>query len=787
MTPLHHKLFRDLTRTAGQATAITAVLACGVATYVTMRSAYDSLLFARSEFYTAYRFADVFAQVKRAPEHLARSIAAIPGVAAVQTRIVMDVTLDIPGLEEPATARLVSVPERGAPPLNDLFLRQGSYIGPGRRDDVVISEAFAAANRLHVGDAVTAVVNGKWERLRIAGIGLSPEYLYEVKPGEIFPDNRRFGVLWMSRKTLEAAFDMKEAFNDVALSLTQGASELDVIQRLDHLLEPYGGLGAYGRADQMSYRFIADELAELRTMGYLLPSIFLAVVAFLLHVVMSRLIALERGQIGVLKAFGYGRIAIAAHYLKFGWIAALPGSILGIAGGLWLGSVYTAIYARYFHFPALRLQAEGYVPVAAVVIAAGAACLGAVSAVRRAVALAPAESMRPESPEQFHAGLLERTGALHWIAPETRMIVRNLSRRPWRAAAAALAIALAISILVVGRYTIDSVHHIVDLQFRQMQREDVTVAFQEPRPEQARYDLAKLPGVLQVEPFREAPARLRSGHRWRKSSILGVSDNDTLRPLMDREHGRMRIPEDGIVLNSRLGEILNAAPGTQIQVEVLEGARPVRTLVVAGWIEQPLGLAAYMQAGALHRLMRESDLISGAHLKVDPRKEERLYALLKRTPSISGVSVKSIALASFWKSYGDTIWISTIMLVGFASVIAFGIVYNGARIALSERGHELASLRVLGYRTAEVGRILLGEQGLLLALGIPCGFLLGYELALRTSRALARDLVRLPLVIGPVSYSYAAGVVLIAGMFSGWMVARRLVRMDLTAALKSRE
>ncbi len=785
MTPLHRKLFRDLTRMAGQMTAITAVLACGVATFVTMRSAYDSLLFARSEFYTTCRFADVFAHVKRAPEYLAHSIAQIPGVAAVQTRIVTDVTLDIPGLEEPATARLVSIPERGAPLLTGLFLRRGSYIDRG--DEVVISESFAAANRLNVGDAVSAVVNGKWERLRIAGIGLSPEYLYEVKPGEIFPDNRRFGVLWMSRKTMEAAFDMKEAFNDLTLSLAQGASEPDIIERLDHILESYGGLGAYGRGDQMSYRFIADELTELRTMGYLLPTIFLAVVAFLLHVVMSRLIALERGQIGVLQAFGYGRIAIAAHYLKFGLVAALPGSILGIAGGLWLGSVYTAIYARYFHFPELRLQPEGYVPAAAIAIAAGAACLGAVSAAYRAVALAPAESMRPGSPEKFHAGFLERTGLQRWIAPETRMIYRNLSRRPWKAAAAALGIALAVSILVVGRYTIDSVHYVVDLQFRQLQREDLTVTFQETRPEQARYDLAKLPGVLRAESFREVPVRLRSGHRWRKSSILGVSDSDTLRPLVDRRHGRIEIPDDGMVLNSRLGEILNAPPGTQIQIEVLEGVRPVRTLVVAGWIEQPLGLGAYMQAAALHRMMRESDLISGAHLKVDPRKEEPLYTLLKRTPSISAVAVKSVALASFWKSYGDTIWISTMMLVGFASVIAFGIVYNGARIALSERGHELASLRVLGYQTSEVGRILLGEQGLLLALGIPCGFVLGYALALLTSRALARDLIRLPLVIGPVSYTYAACLVLIAGVVSGWVVARRLARMDLTAVLKARE
>ena len=624
MTALHHKLFRDLGRMTGQMTAITAVLACGIATYVTMRASYDSLLFARSDYYSTYRFADIFAHVKRAPEALARSIAEIPGVASVQTRIVTDVTLDVPGLEEPATARLVSIPTRRVPMLNDLFLRQGRYIEPDRPDEVVMSEAFAASNGLKIGDAVDAVVNGKWERLRIAGIGLSPEYLYEVKPGEIFPDNRRFGVLWIGRETLEAAFDMKEAFNDVSLSLAQGASEPEVIERLDHLLEPYGGLGAYGRSDQISYRFITDELTELRTMGYLLPTIFLAIVAFLLHMVMSRLVTTERSQIAVLKAFGYGRLAIAGHYLKFGLLAALPGSVLGTAGGLWLGSMFTGVYARYFHFPVLRLQPEPYLPLAAVAVGAGAACIGALSAARRAVALAPAEAMRPESPEQFRAGVLERSGLMTLLAPATRMIFRNLSRRPWKALAAALGIALAVSILVVGRYTIDSVNYIVDLQFRILQKEDLTIAFQELRPENARYDLEHLPGVLRVETFREVPVRLRFGHRSRKTSILGTTREDTLRPLLNRNLTRVEVPAEGIVLNSRLGEILAAPPGSQIQIEVLEGARPVRLVTVAGWVEQPLGLGAYMQTDALHRLMHEDGTVSGAYLRVDPKQAARL-------------------------------------------------------------------------------------------------------------------------------------------------------------------
>jgi putative ABC transport system permease protein len=787
MTALQHKLLRNLSRMRGQLVAITAVLACGIATYVTMHASYESLQSARSTYFSEYRFADVFTHVKRAPETLSGAIGEIPGVSAVQTRIITDVTLDIPGLEEPATGRLVSIPEHRAPILNDIFLREGRYLEPGQRDEVLISEAFANANGLKIGGHLDAIVNGRWQRLRIVGLGLSPEYLYEVKPGEVFPDNRRFGVLWMSREAIEAAFDMKESFNDVALTLTREASEAEVISRLDHLLASYGSLGAYGRADQASFRFIDDELGELRVNGLILPAVFLAVVAFLLNIVISRLVGTERSQIAVLKAFGYGRAAIAGHYLKLGLLAALPGSMLGIAGGLWLGSAFTSLYARYFHFPELHLEVRASLLLASVAIGEGAACLGALSAVRKALSLAPAEAMRPESPENFRAGALERSGLSGMLSPASRMILRNMARRPWKAVAAGLGVALAVSLLVVGRYTIDSVHYIVDLQFRLLQREDVTVNFQEPRPEHAGHALAQLPGVLRVEPFRDVPVRLQEGHRSRRTVILGIERGSTLRPLLDRNFYPVELPSEGVVLNSRLGEILDAKPGDLLQIEVLEGARPVRSVQVVAWVDEPIGLGAYMDTGALHRLMREGGTVSGAHLSVDPRDADKLYSLLKRTPSISGVSVKAVSLASFWKSYGETIWISTTMLVGFASVIAFGIVYNGARIALSERGHELASLRILGYTRVEIARILLGEQAILTVVAIPAGFVLGYGLAYLTSRALARDLFRLPLVIGPGSFAYAAGIIAVAAALSGLLVARRLARMDLTAVLKSRE
>ena len=787
MSALNRKLIRDLVHMRGQMIAVTAVLACGIAMYVTMRSAYQALVAAQSEYYSAYRFADVFAHVKRAPEWVSTSISAIPGVAVAQTRVVMDVTLDIVGLSEPATGRIVSIPGRRVPMLNDLFLRRGRYVESGQRGEVLISEAFADANGLRIGDAFAAVLNGKWERLRIVGIVLSPEYIYEIRPSEVFPDNRRFGVLWMSRDVMGPAFNMDGAFNDVAISLARGADEREVITRLDRLLDRYGCLGAYGRAHQISYRFLDDELAEVRTIGLILPTLFLCIVAFLLHILLSRLVGTQRGQIAVLKAFGYRNSEIAMHYLGLALVAVSLGTAASVGLGLWLGSGLTDIYARFFHFPSLRLQADLRMWLFAAGISAGSACLGAAAAVRNAVALAPTEAMRPEPPARFRLGLIERIGLQSWLSPASRMIVRNLGRRRWKAFLSALAVALATSILVVARFAIDAVNRIVDVQFHHVQREDVTVVFQEPRSARVRHTLGQLPGVLRVEPFREVSARLRLGHRSRRVGVLGLSNDGELRRALDANLQRAELPPEGMLLNGKLAEVLGARVGDIVTVEVLEGARPTRQVVVSALVDEPIGLNVYMEAGALHRLMREGDTVSGAYLKVDPQIAGQLYFFLKSTPSISGVAVREAMLASFWKTFGQSIGTSTSILVVFACVIAAGIVYNGARIGLSERGHELACLRVLGYTRVEVGRILLGEQGLLTLLAIPVGSALGFGFSLLISRAMSRELFRLPFVVNAGTCAFASMAIAIAALLSGLAVARRLQRMDLTEVLKSRE
>lgn len=786
---LDRKLLRDLWHLRGQLGAIGVVVACGVATVVTTRTSYTSLLVSRAAYYEQYRFADVFVHLKRAPVSAGSRLAALPGVAGVETRIVHGVTLDVPGLSEPATGLLVSVPARGRPVLNDLHLRWGRWLEPPpeRRNEVIASEAFATANGLGVGDSLGAVLNGRWQRLQIVGIAISPEYVYEIGEGGLFPDNRRFGVLWMSRDAMAAAFDMTGAFNDASLRLERGASVPQVLAGVDLALERYGGTGAYGRDDQVSARFLNDEIAQNRVSGTVVPAIFLGIAAFLLHIVLGRLVATEREQIAVLKAFGYGDWAVGWHYLKFALVALLLGAAAGVGLGLRFATLTIARYAEFYRFPEFVFRVDWTALALALLITLIAAVLGAVSAVRRAVRLPPAEAMRPESPARFRAGVLERLGLDRALRIPTRLIARSLERRPVKAALSALGIALAVSVLLVGRFFVDAILRIADVQFRHVQRENLTVLFNAPRPSNVVYALRHLPGVLRVEPLRSVPARLRAAHHSRRIAVLGLEQDGELRRLVGADFGVTPLPPEGVVLTAKLAEILGVVPGDSVTIEVLEGARPVRRMPVVGTVDELIGLSAYMDAGALQRLLREGATRSGALLRVDPAFAPSLYSRLKRLPGVGGVASRDAALASFEATLARSIGLMTTILIGFAGALAVAMVYNAARIALSERGRELASLRVLGFTRGEITALLLGEQALLALAGIIVGLGIGYGLCAVLSRLYQWELFRIPLVVSGGTYAFAVAVIAVAALVSGLLVRRRLNRLDLVAVLKTRE
>ncbi|HEU4988773.1 MAG TPA: ABC transporter permease, partial [Gemmatimonadaceae bacterium] len=435
MRMLNRKLRRDVLGLAGPLAAVALVAASGIALFVTLRSMRGFLARSQADYYRDYRFADVFVLMKRAPASAARAVARIPGVRVAEPRLVFEAVLDVPGLAEPAVGRFVSIPASGEPLLNVPHVRVGRMPAPGAEREVLISEAFAQANRLGPGDSLSAVLNGRWERVHVVGVAISPEYIYELQGGELFPDNRLFGVIWTPRALLAAATGLESGCNAMALQLEPGAPERDVIEAVDRVLAPYGTLGAYGRSEHVSHKFISDEIEQNRVGAVVMPAILLGVTAFLLNVVLSRLVATQRAQVALLKAFGFTNNEIGLHYLLLALVPVAAGALVGVPVGFRLSQATAALYARFYRFPVSTIRPDWGVALAACGIAAAAALAGAAIAVRAAVRLPPAEGMRPPAPARFEAGVLDRLGMQRLLAPSARIVVRNTARRPLRAVA----------------------------------------------------------------------------------------------------------------------------------------------------------------------------------------------------------------------------------------------------------------------------------------------------------------------------------------------------------------
>lgn len=784
---IDRKLLRDLTRLRGQVITIALVVAAGVGVFVALRATWGSLIDSRDDYYAQYRFADVFARCKRAPGDVALRIEAIDGVSVVQTRVVEHITLPVEGMAEPAVGTIISIPAPDPSPLNDLYLRAGRLPEPGHDDEVVVMETFTNAHGLRPGDALPAIVNGSRRELRIVGTALSPEYIFAASPSDFTPDDRRVAILWMDRDVLAPAFEMNGAFNDVSLRLQPGASLPAVQRELDDILEPYGGLGAIGRDKQQSNFMLDGELAGLEQLATAFPLIFLLVAAFLLNVVLSRLVSLQRQQIAVLKALGYTSRRIALHYLELVLIISLLGAALGVGLGLWLGGALTELYGGYFRFPVLAFEAAPGILAVAVLTALAAATLGALVAVRNVVRMPPAEAMRPPAPTRYKASLLDRLGLARLFGQSGMMVIREIRRRPWRMLLSALGIAAAVGVLVVSRFGVDSFDYLIFTVLHEEQRGDLTVAFREPIPERAARELLHLPGVLDAEGNRIVPVRFRAGHQHRDAAILGIADRPRLRRVIERDARPVDLPDDGIAVSAKLAEVLGVGVGDTIGVELLEGNRAHRELDVSLLVDDGFGLQGYMSASRVHAFLGEEPVLSVIHLRIDRTLENEIQERLKRMPTVASITRTRTMIERFDEQTGETMLIMTAVMTLFAVVIAAGVVYNNARVALSMRSRDLASLRVIGFTRGEISAVLLGELAIQLVLALPLGLALGTLWTRSLMSAVDPEVYRIPVIISTQSYAFAVVVTAIAGVVSALLVRRKLDHLDLIGVLKTRE
>lgn len=787
LTPLQKKLWRELWRLRGQVLAIALVIVGGSAVSVMSLSAYSSLMDTRDSFYREFQFGDLFVNLSRAPNSLLDRLESIPGVATLESRVSANLSLEIEGFDEPITGHVLSLPQFSEPRLNQVFLLQGRMPQSYRDNEVLVSDAFAEAHALQPGDRITAIIKGHRENLQVVGVGLSPEYVYQIAPGGTFPDYLRYGVLWMPYEPLATAYDMDGAFNSLSLRLQHGANPGQVIQQLDYQLKSYGGRGAFTREDQQSNKFLSEEFAQLRSMALMFPLIFLSVATFLLSVVIGRIVTNEREIIAVLKAFGYANREIAWHYLCMTLVITMIGLIGGFLLGNYLGQLMTGTYAQYYRFPDLVYNPNYPAVFLVMIIFMTTTALGTAKAVYFAASLPPAEAMRPEPQGRYKRTLLERMGLEKLFSQPDRMILRHLERKPLKSLLSVVGLSLASAIMMVGNFQQDAIDLMLHVQFKLAQKEDLAITFNEPVTTKALHDLDNLPGVEYLEGSRASPIILHYQQKSYRTSIQGFAPNQQLRHVLDEDLNRVPMPEQGLLVSEYLADRLGFAQGDQVYIEFLEGEQRTLEIQVAALAREYLGLGTYMRQKELNALLGEGPVINMAFMNIDSQNATDIYRRLREIPAVAAVNLRQTVIDSFNESLDRVLIVFTLINAALGAVIAFGVVYNTMRITFSERARELASLRVLGFRRTEVAYILLGELGLLTLASLPIGFALGFMLCQLMVEGLQTDLYRVPLVLTPYTFGFSALIVLLSAIVSAVIIWIRVCHLDLVRVLKTRE
>lgn len=786
MHPLHLKLLRDLLKQKSQVLAIALVLACGLATLIMARGTYSSLIETRESFYRDHAFADVFLVLQRAPRRMLEEVRAWPEVASLDARVQSLARLELPGFADPVRGFVLGIPERPNSGLNRLYLRAGRWPAPLADDEVLVTEGFAVAQKLKPGDQFTLRIKGRTRLVHMVGIALSPEFVYQLEGGAAFPDFKRFAVLWMSHEPLARALDMDGAFNQLSLKLKPGARSQELLDRLDRRFARHGALGAVVRADQTSHKFLTVQFDQLKVLATMLPSVFLAVAAFLLHVVLGRLIEAQREQIALLKAFGYSGRSIAMHFAQWVGVILLLGSIAGCLLGDWLGHQLTTLYRSFYRFPQLDYQFQPVIAVIAIGFATLAAVIGAAGALRGVLKLAPATAMRPPAPLHFRRAFSERLLPKRFATLPRRMLLRQLERHLFRSALGVAGIALACGVLMVSVFQNGAFTRMVDQQFGLAQRNDLAVYFYEPRAIADLHALTRIPGVRRVEPVRSEAVWFRFQGREKRAKIEGFADDSTLKRLLGRG-SLSHIPDQGLALTADLADKLGAKLGDAIEVEVLSGHRRTFTVRLAQRVPEPIGQQGLMSITALNRLLGGGQACNGALLDIDPRQQSAIYEALEEHAAIASIGSRSVSIQNFFDTLAAALLTFTYISTMLAAVIAFGVLYNSARVMLTERSREIATLRVLGYSRREAAAVLTDELQMLTLLALPVGLLIGLGLCHVLIAGMTNDLMRVPAWITGGTFAAAIGVVWIAAAVAILDLRRRVALLDPVHALKVRE
>jgi putative ABC transport system permease protein len=720
-----------------------------------------------------------------------KELTKIPGISEVRSRISFPVIVSLEGENKPVSGKVISMPSKPGAVINDIILRQGSYFSGKKRNEVIISEKFAHARKILPGSRVKIIFNGQLEEMYVTGVAISSEFMYITPPGSIMPDNADYGVFWVRRSFAEDIYGFQGACNEVVGLLTPEArKQPDIVMRsISDKLREYGVFAVTPLKNQESYLTVSAELEGLKMQSVVLPLIFLGVAAMVLNIVMIRMAEQQRVIIGTFKALGVSNENIMTHFLKFGLVIGLTGGVCGCLIGYSLAWSMTDLYKMYFSFPDLKNHFYLSIALLSVSIAAACALLGTARGIKAILKLSPAEAMRPSPPAVTGKIYLERLKWWKKLDFRWQMVLRTLFRNKIRTFIGVFTAALGAAILLLALGLADSFNYMLFFQFNKVLLADYILTFRNPMDNTALDESRRLPGVCHAEPQLSLVCNLRNGHFRKRCAVIGIKPGSKLNILRDSKGAKLRIPPSGALITSRMAEHLNLKPGDSFMMTSVRGVRKPHRIEVASIVESTFGLGVYLDYQYLNRLMNEDSALTSVLLKSSQPAASRtaFFRKARQYPELSAVSRIAEQKIRLKKDFMGKMKAMTVVMIIFAAVIFFGSILNAAMISFSERNREIATFRIIGYRSLEIGDIFLREIALVNFAGTIIGLPLGYAMLYGMSKMFQNDMYSMPCKTAFISWIYAAVIGVIFIISAYWIIQLVINRMKWAGALQMRE
>ncbi len=785
---LLRKAVRSVWRGRRSYAACVALLAIGVAVFISFNLLFVNLTAAQQSHYRELRFADAFAVVQGIPNEAVARLADIDGVAAVRATLTYEARMprDDDTLR-PVTLRLTSYEPRDGARLNDFELTEGALPG---RDGILVGSGFAAAHSLAPGDALPLVIGGREITPQVDGFVRAPEYVYAIPDtGTLFPDAEIFGFGYMERSRLETLAGRTGLSNRVAFAFAEGVSLADLRPQLEESLRPYGLRSLTDRDGQASHAMLQQEVDSIGAMATSLPSVFILMAAVILTIMLGRVIEQERMQIGTLKAFGFANRAIVGHYLLYGCFAGGAGGLIGVGLGVAMTDGISAVYLEYFNMPALRVPPDPRYLAGGFVLALASGVLGALGGARRVLKLEPAEAMRPLAPPPVRGDILARLPFLRaLLASHGMMAIRNLGRNRFRSAFVLLGLSFSFALTAL----LVSFGEIFDAllfdQFTKIELYDAKMTLASPVSYPAALEAARaLPGVTNAEAILELPCELSRAHLRETVTLTALPRDSDLFHLYDAERRvAVPLPSGGAVLSASLAEKLHARQGDILRLKTPYTGDDTYPLPVADIVASNLGAGAYLCADTLWALLDQAPAAGALLLEIPAAGIPKLRAALADARNITALAAQADTRQSY-----DVMLDSFIGLIYFMSLagvgVAYAIIRSTAAISLSERSREYATMRVLGMHPREIARVVGFEYWVLLAVAIPPGIALTRGLKAAMADMINNDLFTIPLYTAPASFAAAAALCVLTVALCNRSAVKRVSGFDMVEVLKERE